>query len=184
MKKLLILSAVVTALASYGAMAADANINFEGTVSSSTCTLNAADAAKTLSIPNVTAAELLSKGDQGRLTYAASGRFDFTNCPQGLTKVTSAYTYQGQLHPGMVDWGVANGADNVSFSVMQSANGDGNRILNLDGTVVGANEATITNGVATVPVTVGVSAYNVSHQLTLPSAGSYNGTFLVAFTYS
>ncbi|WP_320734766.1 pilus assembly protein [Enterobacter sp. 214E4] len=183
MKKLLITSAVVTALTSYGAMAIDANINFMGAVSSTTCKLNAADAAKTLTIPNVTAKNLLDSGDSGQ--YSASSSFNFTDCPAGLTKVTSAYTYQGKTMFDYVDWGVANGtANNVAFTVMQSPNVDRSKKLHLDGRVEAQNDATITNGVATVPVTVGVAAINSNAQPMMPSAGTYSGTFLVAFTYS
>ncbi|WP_320728342.1 fimbrial protein [Enterobacter ludwigii] len=182
MKKLLITSAVVTALTSYGAMAIDANINFKGAVSSTTCTLNAADAAKTLTIPNVTAKNLMDSGNSAQ--YSASGSFNFTDCPAGLTKVTSAYTYQGITHSGNNDWGLANGVDNVSFQVMQSPKTDLSKRLNLNGISNNLNEATITNGVATVPVTVGISAYNKDTQFVMPSAGTYSGTFLVAFTYS
>ncbi|MDH1548039.1 fimbrial protein [Enterobacter ludwigii] len=182
MKKILITSAVVTALTSYGAMAIDANINFRGAVSSTTCKLNAADAAKTLTIPNVTAKNLLDSGDSGR--YSASSSFNFTDCPAGLTKVTSAYTYQGKTIFDYGDWVVANGAANVAFSVMQSPNADGGRRVQLNGRTDGKNDATITNGVATVPVTVGVAAFNSNGEYMMPSAGTYSGTFLVAFTYS
>ncbi|MGL3103899.1 fimbrial protein [Enterobacter asburiae] len=184
MKKLLITSAVVTALTSYGAMAIDANINFQGAVSSTTCKLNAVDAAKTLTIPNVTAQNLLDSGSTGQ--YSASSSFNFTDCPAGLTKVTSAYTYQGNtiFNEYESDWAVANGAANVAFSVMQSPMADESRRVRLNGTTKNANHATITNGVATVPVTVGVAAFNSNGQYVMPSAGTYSGTFLVAFTYS
>ena len=182
MKKLLITSAVVTALTSYGAMAIDANINFKGAVSSTTCTLNAADAAKTLTIPNVTAKNLLDSGASG--AYSASSSFNFTDCPAGLTKVTSAYTYQGKTIFDYADWAVANGAANVALAVMQWPEPAENKRLHLDGRSNNLNEATITNGVATVPVTVGISAYNKNTQFMMPSAGTYSGTFLVAFTYS
>lgn len=183
MKKILILSALVTALTSAGAMAADANINFNGTVSASTCTLNAADAAKTLTIPNVSPATLLALGTNGFLSYNASSSFGFTDCPVGLTKVTSAYTYQGTL-AGVNNWGMATGVQNVSFYVMQSSLGLIAANVKLDGTSAAVNQATITAGAATVPVTVGVSAYNAAQVLTLPTVGNYTGTFLVAFTYS
>ncbi|HFL1539649.1 TPA: fimbrial protein [Enterobacter asburiae] len=185
MKKLLILSAVVTALASYGAMAADANINFTGAVSSTTCKLNAVDAAKTLTIPNVSPQTLLDGSYGSAGVYSASGSFDFTDCPAGLTKVTSAYTYEsGALWGADNDWGVANGVSHVSFHVYQDSKG-GNQgtHVRLDGIPNGANEATITNGAATIPVTVGVAAVDLTG-FGLPTAGNYTGTFLVAFTYS
>ncbi|WP_320744198.1 fimbrial protein [Enterobacter mori] len=182
MKKLLITSAVVTALTSYGAMAIDANINFRGAVSSTTCTLNAADAAKTLTLPNLTGQNLVDAGTSSR--YSVSGSFKFTDCPAGLTKVTSTYTYQGITHSLNQDWGLANDNDKISFQVMQSPKTDLSKILHLDGRSNNLNEATITNGVATVPVTVGVSSTNINNQVVMPSAGTYSGTFLVAFTYS
>lgn len=182
MKKLLITSAVVTALTSYGAMAIDANINFKGAVSSTTCKLNADDAAKTLTIPNVTAQNLFDSGMSGQ--YSASSSFNFTDCPAGLTRVTSAYTYQGTTIFDSAEWGVVNGKDHISFAVMQSPKADESKRLHLDGRVEAINDATITNGVATVPVTVGVSTFGRNGYLGMPEAGAYSGTFLVAFTYS
>ena len=115
MKKILILSALMTALTSAGAMAADANINFTGTVSAATCTLAAADAAKTLTIPNVAAATLLAASGSAYLTYNASGSFNFSACPAGLTRVTSAYTYQGSFVSGLTNTVVASGtASNIA----------------------------------------------------------------------
>lgn len=184
MKKILILSALMTALTSAGAMAADANINFTGTVSAATCTLAAADAAKTLTIPNVAPATLLAAGNTGYLSYNASSSFGFTACPAGLTRVTSAYTYQGTI-AGSNNWSVATGtAQNVSFYVMQSSPANASNNVKVDGTSSSLNQATITANAATVPVTVGISAYNAAQALTLPTVGTYTGTFLVAFTYS
>lgn len=185
MKKILILSALVTALTSAGAMAADANINFNGTVSASTCTLNAADAAKTLTIPSVSAATLLAAGANAYLTYASSSSFGFTACPAGLTKVTSAYTYQGSTMSGNPNWAVASGtASNITLIAMQSATSSASTVVSAQGVSAAVNQATITANAATVPVTVGIGAYNSAGALTLPTVGTYTGTYLVAFTYS
>lgn len=185
MKKILILSALMTALTSAGAMAADANINFTGTVSAATCTLNAADAAKTLTIPSVSPATLLAVGNAASSTYYASGSFGFTACPAGLTKVTSAYTYQGTVFATGNDWAVATGtAQNIAFSVMQSATANSSTSVAVNGTSSTNNQATITANAATVPVSVGIRPYNSSGVLTLPTVGNYTGTYLVAFTYS
>ena len=183
MKKILILSALMTALASAGAMAADANINFTGTVSAATCTLAAADAAQTLTIPNVSPATLLATPNS-QLSYNASGSFNFSACPAGLTRVTSAYTYQGTSHNNNT-WSLATGtAQNVSFYVMQSVPASTVAGVKADGTSAAVNQTTITANAATVPVTVGIAAYNGSSVLTLPTVGTYTGTFQVAFTYS
>ncbi|WP_320750691.1 fimbrial protein [Enterobacter roggenkampii] len=186
MKKILILSALVTALTSAGAMAADANINFNGTVSASTCTLNAADAAKTLTMPNVSAATLLAAGTAAYSTYNSSSSFGFTACPAGLTKVTSAYMYQGSLISANTGMAIPSSgtASNVALVVMQSATGDSTSVVNAGGVSTATNQATITAGAATVPVTVGITAYSPSYVPTLPTVGTYTGTYLVAFTYS
>ncbi|MCK2177815.1 fimbrial protein [Enterobacter asburiae] len=186
MKKILILSALVTALTSAGAMAADANINFNGTVSASTCTLNAADAAKTLSMPNVSPATLLAAGTGSYTTYNASSSFGFTACPAGLTKVTSTYTYQGALVGATSNTAVPSSgtASNVALVVMQSATGNNAAVLNVNGTSAAINQATIAANAATIPVTVGINALNSSGTATLPTVGTYTGTYLVAFTYS
>ena len=185
MKKILILSALMTALTSAGAMAADANINFTGTVSASTCTLNAADASKTLTIPNVSPATLYAAGNTGYLTYNASGSFGFTACPAGLTKVTSNYTYQGAIAGAAASTGVATGtATNVGMVVMQSSAASTSSIVSINGTSGTLNQVAIASNAATVPVIVGAYAVNSSGTLTLPTAGNYTGTYTVAFTYS
>lgn len=185
MKKILILSALMTALASAGAMAADANVNFTGTVSAATCTLNAADASKTLTIPSVSAGTLFAAGVNGYLTYNASSSFGFTACPAGLTRVTSAYTYQGSLMTGAPEQAMATGtATNMSMIVMQGLTPNLSSIVNADGTSSTRNYATITANAATVPVIVGVNSKNASGTVTLPTMGTYTGTYLVAFTYS
>ena len=178
------MTALGMALVSSGVMAADGNINFTGTVSASTCTLAAADASKVLTIPNVSPATLLAAGNPGYLTYNASSSFNFSACPSGLTKVISAYTYQGTI-AGSNNWAMPTGtASNVSLYVMQSSTAASASNVKLDGTSSTANQATISANSATVPVTVGVSAYNAAQVLTLPTVGTYTGTFVVAFTYS
>lgn len=185
MKKILILSALMTALTSAGAMAADANVNFTGTVSAATCTLNAADASKTLTVPSVSAATLFAAGANGYLTYNASSSFGFTACPAGLTRVTSAYTYQGSLIAGNSEQAIATGtATNMTMIVMQGLTPNSSSIVKADGTSAAVNQTTITANAATVPVIVGVNSKNASGAVTMPTVGTYTGTYLVAFTYS
>ncbi|AEN67290.1 type I fimbrial protein, A chain precursor (plasmid) [Enterobacter soli] len=173
----------MTALTSAGAMAADANINFTGTVSAATCTLAAADAAKTLTIPSVSPATLLAAGSNAYTTYYASSSFGFTACPVGLTRVTSAYTYQGSLVGN--NNAVATGtASNVQMFVMQSSSPSVSSVLAVNGTSGSLNQATITANAATVPVIVGISSLNSSTSPVLATVGTYTGTYLVAFTYS
>lgn len=183
MKKILILSALMTALTSAGAMAADANINFTGTVSAATCTLAAADAAKTLTIPSVSAATLLAAGGGAVTTYYASSNFNFSACPAGLTKVLANYTYQGALTNGTNKTAVSTGtATNVALSVMPLTVPVASGIIAVDGSTSYAT--TISSNMAVVPVSVGISALNSSGALTLPTVGNYTGTYTVAFTYS
>ena len=185
MKKILILSALVATLASVNAMAADANITFNGTVSASTCTLAAADASKVLTIPSVAAATLYATANNGYLTYNASSSFGFSACPAGLTKVISNYTYQGSLNGSSTDTATATGtATNVALIVMQNSTATNATIVKANGTSSTANQTTIVSNAATVPVTVGVQPYNSSGTVTLPTVGTYTGTYTVAFTYS
>lgn len=187
MKKILILSALMAALASTSAMAVDANVTFNGTVSTNTCTLNAADATKTLTLPSVSAATLYAAGTTAYTTYTTSGSFGFTACPSGLTKVTSNYTYQGSsLVSGTSgNSAVAGGtATNVALVLMQGSTGNSSTVVPANGTTNANNQTTISNNAATVPVTVGIWAANSSNSLTLPTAGTITGTYTVAFTYS
>ena len=187
MKKILILSALMTALTSAGAMAADANVNFTGSVSAATCTLNAADASKTLTVPSVSPQVLYGLASPTYATYTATGSFEFTACPAGLTRVTSAYTYQGATGSANPTMAIATGtATNIGMVLLQSTTATGT-LLNVNGTSGVANQANIVSNAATIPVTVGVQATNSNGTgigATLPTVGTYTGTYLVAFTYS
>lgn len=184
MKKILILSALMTALTSAGAMAADANINFTGTVSAATCTLNAADATKTLTMPNVAPATLLAASTP-YVTYSASSSFGFTACPAGLTKVTSNYVYQGSMASSNVNMALASGtATNVGLVIMQSSTASSSTVVT-PGVTGSVNNAPIVSNSAVVPVTVGINATNpAGTAAVLPTVGNYTGTYTVAFTYS
>lgn len=186
MKKKLNLSLLAVALiaGSTGVMAApDANLTFNGTVSSSTCTLAAADAAKVLTIPTTTALGLYAAGSN--VGFSASSSFNFSACPAGLSKVTSAYTYQGALIPNNTTAAVATGtATNVIFRAMQSSGVSLTSFVPADGTSNSSNQASITANSATVPITVGIQASNSAGNLVMPTGGSYSGVYLVAFTYS
>ncbi|WP_064555918.1 hypothetical protein, partial [Enterobacter soli] len=151
--------------------------------SAATCTLNAADASKTLTMPNVAAATLFAAGNTSYTTYYASGSFGFTACPAGLTKVTSKYTYQGVI-PSANDKGIATGtATNVGLVVMQSSTASGSSVVLVNGTSGTNNQTTITSNAATVPVTIGIIGVNSSNVTALPTVGTYSGVFDVAFTY-
>ncbi|WP_407199426.1 hypothetical protein [Citrobacter koseri] len=99
--------------------------------------------------------------------------------------MTSAYTYQGSTIPATVWDSVPTGtATNVSLVVMQSATPNGSSTVSPTGTTAALNQVNIVSNAATVPVSVGIRAYNTAGTLTLPTVGTYTGTYLVAFTYS
>lgn len=186
MKKILILSALVTALTSGGAMAVDANLNFAGTVSANTCTLSASDASQVLTIPNVTVGDLYaattSLSGYGQ-TYSTGGSFKFSGCPAGLTKITTTYTYQGTVDSTNKNSAIATGtANNVQLIIWQGALGS--NPVNVDGTTTTNNDAVITAGAATIPFWVGaLSAQNGGLPVSA-TVGNYSGVYTVAFTYS
>ncbi|WP_370605585.1 fimbrial protein [Citrobacter braakii] len=187
MKKNLTLSvsALLLALSSLSAHAVDANINFSGNVSSGTCTLNAADAAKTLALPDVSPQTLYNAGSNAYQTYNASGSFNFTNCPEGLTKVTSKYIYNGFLVSNFSGTAYAAGdAQNIGLILMQSPTASSANIVNVNGSSSVVNETPIIANAASVPVTVGIAPYSPNGDNAVPTVGQYTGTYTVSFTYS
>lgn len=185
MKKIIAISALMTAMISANALAVGANLTFSGSVANATCTLQASDKSKTLVIPDISVASLLNSGGNTYYSQAGSTTFNFSNCPNSVSNVSATYQYSGSTYSNIQ--GTASGANGgVVFVVNQTSasNPSTGSINKLDGSAPGANVA-VSNGAAVIPVTIGIQApVTWDSSFPMPTAGNYSGTFNVTFKYS
>lgn len=177
MKKIIALSALMAALASANAMAADANLTFTGSVTSSTCTMNSSDATKTLTIPDISAAALA--GSTTAWQYqTASASIGFTSCPANISTVSvSQITSTGARGSNAVNTIPASGT--ATGLVMGIALGTNPNWMPADGSILSANNSfSVTNGSVSIPVKAAISPSGT------PTAGNYSNSYTLTFSWS
>lgn len=183
MKKIIALSALVAALASVNAMAADANLTFTGSVTSGTCTMNAADATKTLTIPDVSVATLLASTNVFA-TQSASSTIGFTNCPSSVSavKLVQGTTTGTQAISGNAsNYVPASGTAKNTALVLTV----GGVYPSLDGSVISQSFATTSTGTASVTIQAGVrSLKSLISSAADPTAGTYSSSYTLTFAWS
>ncbi|WP_146159940.1 fimbrial protein [Kosakonia sp. H7A] len=186
MKKIIALSALMAALASANAMAVDANVTFTGSVTSSTCTMNASDASKSLTVPDISAAALTAQGTAwGNAT--ATTNITFTSCPASVSalKVASITSTGTQYTSGTNSnyrYTPASGSATGFYTVIGL--GTNKLAQPADGSVLSWSVAP-TSGTAVVPVTVGPQAYTaVVSSAAAPTAGNYSTSYTLTFAWS
>lgn len=185
MKKIIALSALMAALVSANAFAIDSNVNFTGTVTSSTCTLNAADVTKTLTVPDISVAALTALGGLGFTSQSAATTVTFTSCPSivsnvSVTKATTTGTIFNNTNSSYVPAsGTATGINLVVYAGQASSGW-----LSADGSALNRTFA-VTSGSVTIPVGVGVRT-NVSllSSSPAPTAGTYSSAYTLTFAWS
>ncbi|WP_146159944.1 MULTISPECIES: type 1 fimbrial protein [Kosakonia] len=182
MKKIIALSALMAALASANAMAVDSNLTFTGSVTSSTCTMNASDATKTLVIPDISSAALLAAG---ATSQSASTTINFSSCPASISNVkiikgeTTGSLYTGysatETNRSVPASGTATGLNLILFA------GPSQTSVPVNGSVISNQNFAVTNGSASIPVGVSAAA-NANNQAA--TAGTYSSSFTLTFAWS
>lgn len=186
MKKIIALSALMAALASANAMAVDANLTFTGNVTSGTCTMNASDASKTLTIPDISASGLVAQGTAWG-NASATTNITFTSCPAAISalKVSSITSTGTQYASGSASpyrYTPASGTATGIFTAIGL--GTSKTVQFSDGSALSWSVAP-SSGTAVVPVTVGLTANSaVVSSATAPTAGNYNTSYTLTFSWS
>lgn len=179
MKKIIALSALMAVLASASAMAADANLTFTGAVTSGTCTMNASDATKTLTIPDIGAAAL-SASTTAWQYQSASSNISFSSCPANVSAVkvtqitttgTPNTTYPTNSIPAS---GTATGL------VMGIALGSSPNWMAANGSALNSSFA-VTSGSVSIPVKAAISPLVAGGTVT---AGNYSSSYTLTFSWS
>lgn len=183
MKKIIALSALMAALASANAMAVDSSLTFNGAVTSGTCTMNSADATKTLTIPDISAASLAA--NSGSFGYqVANGTVNFTGCPGSVSsvKVVNITNSGTPVNGDAKNYFPASGT--VTGVALTFSLGTAGNALAIDGSTLNYSVNT-SNGAASIPIYSGVRAAKaVQSSLAAPTAGTYNSAFTLTFAWS
>ncbi|UDJ82057.1 hypothetical protein UYSO10_0916 [Kosakonia radicincitans] len=182
MKKIIALSALMAALASANAMAADANLTFTGSVTSSTCTMNASDATKTLVIPDISSAALVARGVNGYQTQQANTTVSFTSCPASVSQIkVASVTSTGTVQTDKTMVKPASGTANGVWTSLVLGGPTG--YVAADGSVLSYGTS-VTSGGASVYVGVGVVAASTRASVAAPTAGTYSNSYTLTFSWS
>ena len=185
MKKIIAISALMASLASANALAVDSNLTFTGSVTSGTCTLNAADTTKTLTIPDIGVQALLANGN----TWAyqnGTASINFTSCPSSVSavKIVKATTTGKEALAGNVhNYLPASGSAQNIILVLSAGTPTG--LVSTDGSVIDNSFATTSTGTATIPVYVGVrSLKSLVSSSSDPTPGNYSSAYTLTFSWS
>ena len=187
MKKIIALSALMAALASANAMAVDANLTFTGSVTSGTCTMNASDATKTLTIPDISSAALVALGQSSWSSQSSTTTVGFTSCPASVSSVnviqaTSTGTIFNNVSNSYVP---ASGTAKGIHLVLSAGSNVANGFLPTDGSVISNKTFATTSGSVSIPLTVGVrSNKSLLSTAAVPTAGTYSSSYTVTFSWS
>lgn len=184
MKKIIAISALMASLASANALAVDSNLTFTGSVTSGTCTLNAADTTKTLTIPDIGVQALLANDTWAYQNATAS--INFTSCPSSVSAVkivkattTGTAALAGNVH----NYLPASGSAKNIILVLSAGTPSG--LVSTDGSVIGNSFATTSTGTATIPVYVGVrSLKELVSSSSDPTPGNYSSAYTLTFSWS
>jgi len=183
MNKFIAISALMAAFVSANALAADANLTFNGAVSTGTCTMNAADATKTLVIPDVSSSSLANAGNTAFTSYSANSTISFTGCPAEVSNVVlssasgTGTTFGGDTSRQTPASGTATGVHLVISS--------GPRVVDYLRPGVARSFPVSPSGTVKVPVYVGVTAdITSSSAFAAPTAGNYSSSYTLTFSYS
>nr|WP_261905546.1 hypothetical protein [Escherichia coli]CAH8250720.1 Uncharacterised protein [Escherichia coli] len=177
MKKIIALSALMTALASASAMAADANITFNGAVTAGTCIMNANDATQTLVIPDIGAAAA-SAGSTWSTQHVGS-TISFSQCPNSVTSINLAKmtTTGGPGGTASTSTPASGTATGLHLGI---AVGSPTGWVNTIGGAINRPFA-VTNGSVSIPFRAGVSRASTTKPVT---AGDYSSSFTMTFSWS
>ncbi|MHC0025533.1 fimbrial protein [Enterobacter vonholyi] len=187
MKKIIAISALMAAMASANALAADANLTFNGAVSTGTCTMNSADATKTLTIPDVSISALTAVGAVAYGTINANTTVGFTGCPSTTSYVNvESVTSTGAIfNNSNVLASPASGTATGVHLIFSVGPGVTNYVAIDGSTITNRQFAVNSQGNATVPIYVGVRAnQSVLSSSADPTSGTYSNSYTVTFTYS
>lgn len=185
MKKIIALSALMAALASANAMAVDSNLTFTGSVTSSTCTMNAADTTKTLTIPDISSAALVALGGYSYSSQTSSTTVGFTSCPASVSSVNVVQvTSTGTQFTDANSYAPASGTATGIHLVISAGNAT-TGYMPADGSVISNKKFAVTSGSVSIPLIVGVRANKSSvASAAAPGTGSYSSGYTVTFSWS
>ncbi|WP_320705070.1 fimbrial protein [Enterobacter asburiae] len=177
MKKIIALSALMAALASASAMAADANITFTGEVKASTCIMNANDATKTLVIPDIGAAAASAQSTWATQTIGTT--ISFSMCPNSVSSVNVANitTTGSPAFSAATSYPASGTATGVTLGI---ALGEQTSWVATNGNGI-YRPFSVTNGSVAIPIRAGVSRASTTTPVT---AGDYSSSFTMTFSWS
>lgn len=179
MKKIIALSALMAALASANAMAVDANLTFTGSVTSSTCTMNAADATKNIVLPDYPVSALA-----GAWTSVGAGStITFTSCPASVSNLITAVTSTTGTQLTTTNKVTTPASGTATGVGLLFAAGSSKSNLAVDGS--NTVSTAVSGGTAVVPIYVGLGkAQAWASSAPAAAAGNYSSSYTLTFSWS
>lgn len=181
MKNTLAMSALMVAITSSAAIAADANLTFNGELTAGTCVMDSSSLVQTVNMPDYSGPSLLAAGATAWQTFKTPAKVDFTNCPASIKNVnltrisTTGTPWRGNTYRLIPASGTAKGI------------GTG---IQLNNTPLPVNtdlkdNVAVVNSNATFPLAFSVTALKGWDSTTAPpSAGNYGISYTLSFQWS